>query len=119
MTTPGPDPHRDAEFDRHARECYARSLSRLSPATRLRLRPAPAPPARAWRIAWPLAAACAAGALAIGLTRLPAPSAPATPTGTMPTATLAGDAPLDAVLDESPDLYLWLASTDAPDFPLE
>lgn len=61
--------------------------------------------------AWPLAAACAIGVLALGLQLRQPEVAPAT------TAVVANDSDdVDeayAALDETPDLYLWLASSDA------
>ena len=86
-----------------------------------------------WRFALPLAAACAVGALAIGLNlRAPEPAAPAVATTTpAPAAALPApgtvaavaavanaaadtdDASAGATLEENPDLYVWLASSDA------
>ena len=107
-------------FDRHTQQLHATALARLSPATLAKLRGArhaatqPAPARHGWR--WAAATAFSAVfAVAIGvqfLPRQPAPGAPAP-------ATLAA-APTDATpdyvapLEENPDLYVWLASADAP-----
>ena len=116
----------DAAFDAALLAAHAASLDHLSPRVRAQLvqrrraalsgdghRGAPA-----LRFAWPIAAAAALGALAIGLqVRAPTPS-PAPPT------TVAVVAPADPsttydTLDESPDLYVWLASDDAATLAME
>jgi len=107
--------NRDASFDAAMRQLHESAVNRISGRTRLQLQQAPrTTPAtsRAWpqRHAWPLAASFAAVlALLIGMQLgngpAPAPAAPATVAD--------ADAEIDAVLDENPDLYLWLASNDA------
>jgi hypothetical protein len=107
--------NRDARFDAAMRQLHESAVDRVSGRTRLQLQQAPrtAPAtssARPHRVAWPLAASFAAVlALMVGMQLwnepAPAPAAPATVADT--------DADIDAVLDENPDLYLWLASNDA------
>ncbi|MFD0739925.1 hypothetical protein ACFQZQ_11630 [Lysobacter koreensis] len=122
MKHPPPN-HDDHAFDDAMRALHAQSLERISPNTRLRLRPArrtteasraPARPA----FGWVLATGCAAVfALAIGLQlRGPTPAtSPATeqPLALADTTASAFDDSV-AVLDENPDLYLWLAANDEP-----
>ena len=108
---------RDDDFDRELRHHHAQSLANLSPRTLAQLQqrrqaalhPRRAAPMRAF--AWPLAAVCAIGALALGLQLRQPEIAPAT------TPVIANDtSDVDsayAALDETPDLYLWLASSDA------
>ena len=121
----------DGRFDARMRQAHAEAVSHLSARTRLQLqlrrgaaaggnRPSAAPRS----FAWPLVAACAVGALAIGL-QLRRPDAPGTapiPEPAHPVAFLAQDAGVaDAytALDESPDLYLWLESDDAAMLAME
>ena len=107
--------NRDARFDAAMRQLHESAVDRVSGRTRLQLQQAPRTPAtsaaRPQRLAWPLAASFAAVlALMVGmqLWNEPAPAPAAAP------ATVAdADADIDAVLDENPDLYLWLASNDA------
>ena len=118
-------------FDDALRARHAASLDQLSPRTRaqlqLRRRAAlagEAPGARvpAWRLAWPVAVACAVGAVVLGLQirGLETPSQPSMATtvataASMPAASSAeGDDTLDyATFEENPDLYVWLASDGA------
>jgi len=110
--------NRDARFDAAMRQLHESAVDRVSGRTRLQLqqaqRKAPAAsPARPPRLAWPLAASFAAVlALMVGMQLwnepAPAPAAPATVV-----AGTDADADIDAVLEENPDLYLWLASNDA------
>jgi len=109
--------NRDARFDAAMRQLHESAVDRVSGRTRLRLQQAPrttsaASPARPHRLAWPLATSFAAAlALMVGLQlwNEPAPT-PATPTAV---ADADADADIDAVLEENPDLYLWLASQDS------
>lgn len=109
----------DGTFDRAMRELHAQALVQVSPQTRARLRAARTTavirraPVRG--LGWALASGCAAVfALAIGL-QWHGPS----PTATVPTNTVGTDAAdystdsSVATLDENPDLYLWLASSEA------
>ncbi|BCT91523.1 hypothetical protein LYSHEL_05470 [Lysobacter helvus] len=123
MSTHENENARDAAFDAAMREAHVASLDHLSPRVRAQLvqrrRTALAGNARKTahplRAAWPLAAAFAIGALAIGLSvRTPTPAP----------ATVAATAPTDAAttydtLDENPDLYVWLASDDAASLAME
>lgn len=124
----------DREFDARMQQQHAQSLAQVSARTQAQLharRHATAAstqrsPMRAF--AWPLAAACAAGVLAIGLQwRQPDTTLAVTP----PIAAVSDDeltstelvgtelASTYAALDETPDLYLWLASSDAAAFAME
>lgn len=105
------------DLDRELRHRHAQALTNLSPRTLTQLQqrrqaalhPRASTPMRAF--AWPLAAACAIGALALGLQLRQHEIAPAT---TLAVANDTND--IDnayAALDETPDLYLWLASNDA------
>ena len=108
--------NRDARFDAAMRQLHESAVDRVSGRTRLQLQQAPrtapsASPARPHGPAWPLAASFAGVlALMVGMQlwneSAPAPAAP-------PATVAEADADIDAVLDESPDLYLWLASNDA------
>lgn len=109
--------NRDARFDAAMRQLHESAVDRVSGRTRLQLQQLPrtAPAARPapHRLAWPLAASFAAVlALMVGMQLwnepVPTPAAPATVVAGTDT-----DADIDAVLDENPDLYLWLASNDA------
>src|SRR5690606_10630886 len=102
------------------RQLHESAVERVSGRTRLRLQQAPrtasaAAPARPHRLAWPLAASFASVlALMVGIQvwngPAPAPAVPATAVAGTGTD---ADVDIDAVLDENPDLYLWLASNDA------
>lgn len=107
-----------ARFDATARSCHDASLRRLSPRAQARLAQAAR---RAQgrelrhRLAWAVPTVFAAVAvLAIALqlrpepTGVPAPQAPDVATTTSDGAA----ADPAAALDENPDFYLWLASTD-------
>ena len=119
-------------FDEALRARHAASLDALSPRTRAQLqrrrRAALAGQARdtgapAWRLAWPIAATCAIGAVVLGLQirglETPAPTQVATASTVATPATIAAVPPVDAgaiddaTLEEAPDLYVWLASDDA------
>lgn len=106
-----------SDLDRELRHRHAQALANLSPRTLAQLQQrrkaalSPRAPAPMRAFAWPLAAACAIGVLALGLQLRQPEVAPAT------TAVVANDSnDVDeayAALDETPDLYLWLASSDA------
>ncbi|GAA5071724.1 hypothetical protein [Lysobacter panacisoli] len=113
----------DARFDQAMRDLHAQSLSQVSSATRARLRVArhaaatpvgarDARPGPRWMLASGIAAVCA---LVIGLQLRPDVASPTTPSAptiaAAPTIAYDTDTAL-AVLDENPDLYLWLASND-------
>jgi hypothetical protein len=103
------------DFDAKLRRVHAQAVEHVSPRTFVRLRPQSSPnpsPVKARRQAWPLAATCAIALIAGGLfLRQPAQDAAVKPT--VVTAT-DNNEPGDvyAALDESPELYLWLASND-------
>ena len=113
----------DDNFDRELRRHHAQALANLSPRTLAQLQqrrqaalhPRTSAPMRAF--VWPLAAACAIGMLALGLQLRQPEVAPAT------TSVVVNDTnDVDnayAALDETPDLYLWLASNDAVTLALE
>jgi anti-sigma-K factor RskA len=115
----------NAAFDRGMRQLHAAALAQVSPQTLAKLRAArhaaqAAPkPGHAWR--WAAATAFSAVlAVALGVQFLPR-------SGTVPTAPPAvaavnsddeyGDSV--AALDESPDLYMWLASSEAEPLAME
>lgn len=119
---PGDDmnQHDDERFDQAMRGLHAQALSQVSSATRARLRVArhaAATPAgaRAPRrgFGWVLASGCAAVfALVIGLQLRPVPAPDAPPAAIATTASAYDADTAVAVLDENPDLYLWLAYND-------
>jgi hypothetical protein len=118
-------------FDDALRARHAASLDHLSPRTRAQLQlrrraaladQAPAGRVPAWRLAWPVAVACAVGAIVLGLQirGLETPAPPASVAEVVVASTMAlpsvaeGDDSLDyATLEEHPDLYVWLASDGA------
>ena len=114
----------DDRFDAIARDVHARSLDALSPRTRAQLQLrrrgalAPARSARIRTLAWPVAAACAIAALAIGW-QLRSPASTDAPPGTPMVAASTDDDSATLVLDENPELYEWLASSDADTLAME
>ncbi len=121
------------DFDANLRQHHAQAVASLSARTlaqlQLRRRAVPAPPVRrhaTLRYAWPLAAACAVGMLAIGLQWGQADvEVPAAPVVVAPGNPKSAGEPADgeleayAMLDEAPDLYVWLASSDAATLAME
>ena len=115
--------HNDDALRRH----HAAALDHLSPRTRAQLQlrkraalsgQAARAPASAWRLAWPIAAACAVGAIVLGLQisglQRPGQETPAPSVAKVATpATTVDDATAYATLEENPDLYVWLASDGA------
>lgn len=108
--------HHNQTFDSQARQLHQAALHALDPATLARLRSArhAGTETRRSRLGqrggWVLATACSA-LLAIGLgvhLNRPAP-APSTSTTYALVATIDGD----EVLDQNPDLYVWLGSENA------
>lgn len=113
-------------FDERLRQLHAQAIERVSPRTRAQLqpqrvasRPSPWIPMRAW----PLAATCAIALIAGGLS-LRHPTRPLATDDFSPGSVAspvsdneAGD--VYATLDESPDLYLWLASSDTANLVTE
>ena len=115
----------DDAFDDRMRQQHALAVAQVSARTQARLqprrRPASVATERHGRIrgfAWPLAAACAMGLLVVGLQwRRPDPALPvAPPVASVPDDEFDGTY---AALDEAPDLYVWLASSDAPTLAME
>ncbi len=116
------------DFDRTARALHAEAVDHVSPRTLQQLRarrttsPARARPVRAF--GWAAAAACVAVfAIAIGLRvdrdTASMPTDAQTATTTDP---VTADGDYDEALasyDEDPDLYLWLASSDAQPLAVE
>jgi hypothetical protein len=114
-------------FDEAIRAAHAQSLDHVSPRVRAQLaqrrRTALSGQARAipWRFALPIAAACAMGAVAIGLQfRVPAPAPVVATVTPKPTPTVSeivlaqsDDTAEYAALEESPEMYAWLASDGA------
>lgn len=104
------------DFDAKLRQVHAQAVDHVSPRTSVQLRPRPAPPrtspAKPRLPAWPLAATCAIALAAGGLfLRQPPQDAPLEPSiAAVPDNNEPGD--VYAALDESPELYLWLASND-------
>lgn len=125
-----PDNGPSQGFDDSLRHHHAQAVENLSARTHAQLqlrRGAAAVPIRHAPLrgfAWPLVAACAVGVLAIGLQwrKADIPVTSGTPVAVAPvsTNTDAGDE-IDAyaMLDEAPDLYLWLASEDAAALAME
>ncbi len=114
-------------FDERLRLTHARAVDNVSARTRLQLKPQ-RQPVRAPRglQAWPIAATCAIALVAGGLfLREPARNGqPGAPAGiaTAPANAAADDieaGEIYAALDESPELYLWLASNDTESLALE
>ncbi|WP_119717428.1 hypothetical protein [Cognatilysobacter tabacisoli] len=119
----------DTRFDEAMRDLHRQALGAVSPATRQRLRAARSGAARprhggAWALGASVAAV-AALAIALQLGRLPERGpATATPPGATAARGAAPSTPVTdagdvATLDENPDLYLWLASSDADLVALE
>ena len=121
---------REAEahgFDERRRRLHAQAVESVSPRTRLQLRPQPSASSASPRSrlhAWPLAATCAVALIAGGLFQRP-PGTTATegsvPAAAAPAASNTDVEPGDvyATLDESPELYLWLASNDTENLVTE
>ena len=108
----------DSDFDRMLRQRHAEAVTQVSAPTRAQLHrrlaaAASSPRDRVHRAAWVAAAACAAVlVLVIGVQQRPQPGSPAVPASTA-IDSRANDAALDATFDETPDFYVWLASSDA------
>lgn len=110
-------------LDEAASLAWQASLAHVPPGIHRQLRPRSTPQPRP-ALGWPLAAACAAGVLAVGLhlNREPEPQAApivATPDAGVPIET--GDEAASAwnALEQTPDFYLWLASADTAALELE
>ena len=124
----------DRDFDAILRSHHAQALASMSARTQSQLqlrRRASTTPARHSSMrafAWPLAAACAAGVLVVGLqwrqsdtSIRSVPSPVATSSGAVDATAKPAEDEFDAytALDETPELYLWLASSDAATLAME
>ena len=116
---------KNQSFDHDMRRLHASAVSSISPQTLARLRAArhaaqtaPAP-GHAWR--WLAATAFSAVlAVALGVQFLPgAGPRPAAPPVAAAAAGAQGYTDTVATLDENPDLYLWLASSEADPLAME
>ncbi len=126
------NPAHDDGLDRQARRLHQAALAQVSPQTLMRLRTArqeagkhapAAGHARTWR--W-LTATALSAVLAVGIGLQWLPHDPAIPASTLVAAASPsdGDAAADELgsagtFDEDPDLYLWLASSDAQPLAME
>lgn len=128
----GHDHDPDTRFDDHLRQLHAQAVDRVPPRTLWQLRPqrtASRAPATKRLHAWPLAATCAIALVAGGLflhqpaLRNPAGNTPVAtaPARSAPVAARTDNDPGDvyAALDESPELYVWLASNDTENLVTE
>ena len=114
----------DARFDDTMRATHAEAVANVSARTRVQLNnrlhagmSAPRP-ARTHRPAWGLALACSLALVAIIGLRMRSPE-PAAPVPVVAVDRGGDNGDLVASLDETPDLYLWLASSDASGFVSE
>ncbi|MGI8560580.1 MAG: hypothetical protein ACR2J7_03920 [Luteimonas sp.] len=129
MTTHHDDAPGGGELDRIARALHAAGVAHVAPRTLMQLRARRTQPATGRALisgtralGWSLAGACAAVfAVAIGL-RMDLPSlagdpAPVADAGTQ----VDNDDALEAyaALDQDPDFYLWLATTDVQPLAME
>jgi len=112
-------------FDRRMRQLHATALAQLSPQTLARLRDArqqaqTSAPRRLHTWRWATATAFSAVlAVTIGLQLMPKPGS--TPVKPVVATVSSDDAYVDSVsaLDENPDLYVWLASSEAEPLAME
>jgi hypothetical protein len=113
-----PDSGGDA-LDQAASQAWQASLEHVPPGIRRQLRPA-STRIRQPALGWPLAAACTAGALAVGLHLHHEPATPVAPI-VAPAVAENGDeaASAWAALEQTPDFFLWLASADTAALELE
>lgn len=113
----------DGNFDDIARGVHARALASVSPRTlaQLQWRRAAAPAGPRFRgYAWPLATVCAVAALAIGWQlRRPEVLPAHVTTVPAPLAAAPDDDGATLALDENPELFEWLASSDAAALAME
>ena len=126
MTSGHDDSADPRDFDASLRRLHTRALAQVPSRTLLQLRPrrpAPQPTAKPRLPAWPLAATCAVALVAGGLLlRHPTPTRHAdVHRAVAPAAATSDSEPADvyATLDESPELYLWLASNDSTSLVME
>jgi hypothetical protein len=125
-TTPTRGPGDAHAFDARLRAIHAEAVAATPARIRLQLRPRRSGAASGARRGWSMAAAFAIALVAAGLLwQRPASVAPVVPAAGGPAVVVAPGPTTDAApdtadfdeayaaLDESPDLYLWLASSDA------
>jgi hypothetical protein len=114
----GHDHHDDERdnFDTKLWQVHAQAVDQVSPHTFVQLRPqraATRPASAKPRLqAWPLAATCAIALAAGGFFLRQSQDAPAESIPAIAIADNNDPADVYAALDESPELYLWLASND-------
>ena len=122
MTTGHDDRADRRDFDDHLQRLHARATGQVPLRTLLQLRPR-RPAARPRLLAWPLAATCAIALVAGGVfLRHPTQTRTAdVPVEAAPAAANSDSEPADvyATLDESPEMYLWLASKDSTSLVME
>lgn len=111
------------DFDATLRQVHAQAVEHVPMRTLTQLRPqrqASRDTSKPGLFAWPLAATCAIALVATGLF-LRHPDRNADPADTASPTIVATEEPGDvyAALDESPDLYVWLASTDTTNLVME
>jgi hypothetical protein len=118
----GHDDNHSSDFDAALWRLHAQAVERVPMRTLMQLRPQRTtshPRAKARLFAWPLAATCAVVLVAGGLfLRHPTQTVPVE---TAPAVAVTDSEPDDvyATLDESPELYLWLASNDTTSLVME
>lgn len=132
MNTPINNPgieNKDTAFDRDMHQLHATAVTQISPQTLTRLRAArhaaPTAPKRGHGWRW-IAATAFSSILAVTLGVQFLPNSSTTPAQApantpMVAAIDNDDGPIDAVvtLEESPDLYMWLASSEAVPLAME
>ena len=109
-------------FDAALRSAHAEAVERVPMRTLMQLRPqrtASHLRSKARLLAWPLAATCAIALVAGGL--FLRDSTQNLPADTAPAVAITDNEPGDvyATLDESPELYVWLASNDPTSLAME
>jgi len=114
----------DHDFDTRLRQLHAQAVERVPPRTLVQLRPrretARSLPAKRHLHAWPLAATCAIALVAGGLfLRYPQQETAVAPAPAITATTDNEPGDVYAALDESPELYLWLASNDTASLVME
>ncbi|SEK59850.1 hypothetical protein SAMN05428989_0418 [Pseudoxanthomonas sp. GM95] len=115
-----------SDFDHDLRQLHAASLGAVSPQTLARLRSARhaavTRPRRGRTFAWLGATACTALLAMVAATQLMPTQTPMAPARSQPATVAAMQASSDAdnfvstadVLDQNPDLYVWLGSDASP-----
>ena len=115
----------NTRFDGALRGHHAASLQQLSPRVRAQLAQRRhsalrgKPVVRGHRFGYAAAGLAALCALAIGVQFRNPPSAGVAPANVMATATVSAARTDSTMLDQDPDFYAWLASTDAMQVAME